>query len=141
MSLVTVTVRNKDRLAAKLKRLAPAAQAELAKVNITSADEMVASAQGLVPVKTGTLRNSIRSEPAETETGAVRVLAGGPSTTKEVRSGSGRPYDYALGIEFGNSHTPRQPFFFTSFRLLRRRHRARASRALNKSIKAVAGNV
>jgi hypothetical protein len=140
MALVTVTVRNKDKLAAKLKQLAPAAQAELSRVNIVSADEMVSTARSYVPVKTGALRNSIRSQSVGgVETGAVRVLAGGPTTTKEVRSGSGKPYDYALGIEFGNSNTPRQSFFFTAYRLIRKRHRSRASRALNKSIKAVAG--
>lgn len=136
---ITVKVRNKDRLAAKLKRLAPAAQKELNTVNLESAGEMVSTAKGFAPQgPTGNLKASIRAEPVGGETGAVRVLAGGPLTTKPVREGADASYDYALGVEFGNRHMRRQPFFFSAFRLLRKRHRARASRALTKSIKAVA---
>lgn len=137
-SLVIATWRNKDRLAAKLKQLAPEAQAGLAKVNLQSADEMVALAEGFVRVRTGLLKSTIRAEPVGGETDGVRVVAGGPATTKPVKDG-GYNYDYAMGEEFSNSHNQGQPFFFPSFRLTRKRHRPRASRALNKSIKKVAG--
>ena len=134
---VTVTVRNKDKLAAKLRQLAPAVQQAVAAVNAQSANDMAATARGLAPVRTGTLRASIHAAPAGTETGAWRVSAGGPTTTKAARGGQGS-YDYALGVEFGTSDTPRQSFFFTSYRLMARRHKGRVTRAANKALKQVA---
>jgi hypothetical protein len=135
---VKVTVRNREKLIKKFNALAPEAARALAAVNEQSANDMVATAQGFVPVRSGTLRNSIRAEPAGTETGAWRVLAGGPSTTKPARSGHGS-YDYALGVEFGTSDTTQVPFFFSSYRLMAKRHRGRATRAVNRANKKVAG--
>lgn len=47
------------------------------------------------------------------------VMAGGDMTTKEVREGSGEPYDYALGFEFGNSKQPARPFFYSTYNAMR----------------------
>lgn len=47
------------------------------------------------------------------------VEAGGDMTTKEVREGSGEPYDYALGFEFGTSRQPARPFFFNTYEAMR----------------------
>jgi hypothetical protein len=63
MGAVTVTVRNKDRLYAKLRRLAPAAEAALVTVNGEAAAEMVRLAQSYAPVKSGKLRDSIVATP------------------------------------------------------------------------------
>jgi HK97 gp10 family phage protein len=134
---VTVKVRNKDKLARKLKQLAPAVQQAMAEANGVTAQEMAATARGLAPVRTGTLRNSIGAAPAGTATGAWRVSAGGPATTKAARGSSGS-YDYALGVEWGTSDTPRQPFFFTAYRIGAKRHRSRVTRAANKALKQVA---
>ena len=137
---VTVKVRNKDKLARKFKALAPEAARAMAAVNEQSANDMVSRAQGFVPFISGTLYNSIRAEPAggTVETGAWRVLAGGPATTKPARNGHGS-YDYALGVEFGTSDTTQVPFFFPAYRLTARQHRARATRAVNRANKKVAG--
>ena len=134
---VTVKVRNKDKLARKLKQLAPEVQRAMAAVNAQSANDMAATARSLVPVLSGTLRNSIHAQPAGTETSAWRVSAGGPTTTKAARGGQGS-YDYALGVEFGTSDTGKVPYFFTSYRLVAKRHRGRVTRAANKAHKQVA---
>ena len=134
---VTVKVSNKDKLARKLKQLAPAVQAAITDANAATAHEMAATARGLVPIRTGTLRNSITAGPAGTATGAYRVSAGGPATTKAARGGQGS-YDYALGVEFGTSDTQKRPFFFTAYRVGARRHRSRVTRAANKAMKQVA---
>ncbi|AWO91938.1 MULTISPECIES: hypothetical protein [Bradyrhizobium] len=47
------------------------------------------------------------------------VEAGGDMTSKEVREGSGQPYDYSLGFEFGTSHQPARPFFFNTYEAMR----------------------
>jgi hypothetical protein len=131
-------VLNREKLIRKFNALAPEAARALAAVNEQSANDMVATAKGFVPVVTGTLQNSIRAEPAGTQTGAWRVLAGGAATTKPARSGHGS-YDYALGVEFGTSDTTQAPFFFPAYRLTARRHRGRATRAVNRANKKVAG--
>jgi HK97 gp10 family phage protein len=135
---VGMKVRRKDELFRKLSQLVPETAKELAIANNASADEMVARAKSFVAVKSGTLRDSIRKEPAE-GVAAVRVVAGGASTTKAVRAGADASYDYALGQEFGTSEARGQPFFFPAFRLIRKRHKARATRAINKAAKAVSG--
>jgi HK97 gp10 family phage protein len=49
----------------------------------------------------------------------VFVQAGGDLTTKEVREGSGVPYDYAEAFEFGTSRQPAQPFFYPTYHAMR----------------------
>lgn len=137
---VTVKVRNKDKLAKKFAALAPEAQRELAKANNDTADEMVTTAQRFVPVKTGTLRATIHKEQAGTETGAVRVVAGGPATTHPVRQGFDGSYDYAFSVEFGTSDTAAHPYFFPSYRLEKRKHKTRARRALKASTQKIAAS-
>lgn len=44
------------------------------------------------------------------------VQAGGPATTKEIRDGSGVPYDYAEAFEFGTSRQEARPFFWPTYR-------------------------
>jgi HK97 gp10 family phage protein len=135
---VNVRVLNREKLAAKLKRLAPEVQRALGEANERAATEMVASARNLAPVGlTGNLVASIRAEFVGRETGAVRVSAGGATTTKHARGGQGS-YDYALGVEFGTSDTTAVPFFFPAFRLVKRRHRGRTTRAINQAHKRVA---
>jgi hypothetical protein len=45
-----------------------------------------------------------------------RVTAGGDLTTKEVRKGSGKTFDYVRGEEFSTVTMPAIPFFFTTYR-------------------------
>ena len=83
----------------------------------------------------GALHDSIKVERVEGEAGqiAVRVQAGGASTT--VSSTGARPYDYALGIEFGNSTSPARPFFYPNYRIHRRKIRSAVTRAMRKALK------
>lgn len=149
---VTVTVRNKDRLFAKLKKLAPTADIELIKANGQAAEEMVRLAQSFAPVRTGALRDSIvatppgGTPPAHSQ-GAGQVV---PEGAFMVTAGNDK-VRYAGLVEFGtaphvnagidpgtqNPGARRQPFFFPAYRLIRKTMRSRASRALTKSIKAI----
>jgi HK97 gp10 family phage protein len=67
---------------------------------------------------TGDLEAScvVVSGPSELE---VFVQAGGTATTKEVREGSGVNYDYAAAFEFGTSHQPARPFFYSTYNAMR----------------------
>lgn len=139
---------NKDALFAHLRKLVPGVEVEVGKASLDSASEMASLARGYAPTgATGKLKASIRIEPGP-RVGSYRVLAGGAATTK---IGSGKPFDYALGVEFGTkAHTNagmfagsenpgarRRPFYWIAYRMMKKRIRARVTRALNRAIKAI----
>lgn len=66
---------------------------------------------------TGKLAESVRVEDGRHELELV-IAAGGELTTKEIRGGSGVPYDYALAIEFGTTKMEPNPFFFSTWRVM-----------------------
>jgi hypothetical protein len=149
---VKVTVRGKDRLFRKLKMLAPEAEKELTIANGESAREMVSNAQNFVPVRTGALRDSIVATPP----GALPPIysQGGDRDSAKtawlVTAGNSK-VRYGHLVEFGtqphvnagempgtqNPGAPAQPFFYPAHRLIRRRHKSKAGRALSRSIKKV----
>jgi hypothetical protein len=151
---VTVTVRNKDKLFAKLKRLAPAAEKELVAANGKAAEAMVGYARDFAPVHTGALRDSIVATPPggtpPSYSQGNRVV---PDGSWMVTAGNTN-VRYAHLIEFGtaphtnagrfagtqNPGTKARPFFWPSYRLVRKGMKSRASRAINKSVKAVVGS-
>jgi HK97 gp10 family phage protein len=81
------------------------------------------------------LRDSIRVEPGRRPL-QVFVRAGGPTTTKRGKL-SGRPYDYALANEFGTQKMAAQPFFWPTYRLLKKRIRAAMARRARLAISKV----
>jgi HK97 gp10 family phage protein len=98
----------------------------------SQADNLVQTMRGVVVHgPTSNLANSIRKEPGRKET-VVVVRAGGATTT--VQHG-GRPYDYARAVEFGTEKTPAQPFFFPTYRLMKKKMRSAMSRKITKRIK------
>lgn len=139
---VAVTIRNKDRLFAKLRRLRPRTTQELARSIAQSAEEVARLARQLAPRDSGDLIASIVAE--------VNPDAVGPSA--RVTAGNGKAY-YARWVEFGTAPHPQggsrpgtmhpgnrpQPFLFPAYRLLKRRTKGRIARALGKAARAVAG--
>ena len=143
--------RSKDRLLRKFADLAPEAQKNLEDAGGKSAREMAQMARSLVPVRTGALRESIAvtppggSPPRYSQGSLPRV----PEGAWAISAGNER-VRYAHLIEFGTeahitggrpagtAHpgTRAQPFFWPSYRVMARRHKGRASRALSKAIKA-----
>lgn len=100
------------------------------------AEDMANTMRAVVPVDKGVLKASIRIEPGKFP-GQVYIKAGGPTTTKQVRQGSGSAtYDYALAQEFGTAEHGAQPFFWPSYRLKKKRARraikSRVTRAIKK---------
>lgn len=142
---------NKDALFAKLQKLVPNIDKQMGAANLQSANEMASLARGYAPTgATGRLIGSIRVESGQ-NAGSYRVLAGGPATTKTVRAGSGKPFNYALGVEFGvkphvnaglfagtqNPGARKQPFYWPAYRLMKRRIKSRATRAIKNAINAI----
>lgn len=150
---VTLTIRRKDALLRKLGQIAPATQKALAESNKESAAEMVALARGFVPSKTGRLRDSIvATPPGQSPPDHAQGAGTVPEGAYAVTAGNGR-VRYAHLVEYGtaphvnagwasgtqNPGTSARPYFWPSFRMIRKKMRSRATRAINKAIKAVAG--
>lgn len=150
---VKLTVRNKDKLFASLKRTAPAIDAELRAALAQSGDEMVDKARSLAPEDDGDLIRSIgwgftrNTQSNASRSPAIVVTAGGERGTASVFQkfrlffgmGGKQPSNegafYARFVEFGTPDAPKQPFFFPAYRMLRSKLRGRLSRAVGKAIK------
>src|SRR3954447_1313449 len=85
-------------------------QAEL----LSAAQKRALQALEQSPDETGDLEESCTVVPGKDDLEFI-VQAGGPLTTKDIREGSGVPYDYAVGFEFGTSHQPARPFFYSTY--------------------------
>ncbi|OAF13922.1 hypothetical protein [Bradyrhizobium neotropicale] len=68
--------------------------------------------------ETGALEASCTVAPGANELEYI-VQAGGDMTTKEVRDGSGVPYDYSEAFEYGTSRQAARPFFWPTYRALK----------------------
>lgn len=93
---------------------------------VESGKKIVADMQGQVPVDTGALKSTIKM----VKTGPIRyaIKAGGAETTKDG-------YDYALAVEFGNHHSPANPFFYRTYRRNKRGLRRRVRKAIRDGIR------
>lgn len=153
--MITAQVRNKDRLFAKLKAMAPEAAKQLGVEALRAGEEMATLARSYVPVDKGDLRDSIvvtpggQQTPAYSQPGGSQVV---PEHAALVTAGNTK-VRYPHLVEYGTrAHTaggkfegatipavPARPYFWPAFRLIRKRMRARMTRALNKAVKQVAG--
>lgn len=131
-----------DELRAKVAAIPDAAHAAILKAMEEGAEEMVGMARRLVPVESGDLRESIGWTWGAAPRGAMilgtsRAAAGGDRIT--IFAGNEKAF-YARFVEFGTVATPAQPYFFPSWRALRKRIKARNTRAVTRAIKGIAGN-
>lgn len=132
-----MTIFGLSQLERKLRAIPKATRVEIRGVLEKSAAEMVTLAKALAPVDSGALRDSIRSEPGKNDL-SVLVMAGGEATTVAARSGQG-DYDYSLGVEFGTAENEEQPFFWNSYRAIKKKAKSRATRAIRKAARTAAG--
>lgn len=124
---VTGVEEMKKRIAA----LTDEVRAELQAANEKSAEALVERIKRTIPEgppENGHLRDTVRSEPGRHEL-SISVKEGDPE------------HPYAAPLEFGHmthgKHVPAQPHFFPSVKVEAKKHRGRASRAVNKAIKTV----
>lgn len=128
------------RLARKLRALPERAKTEISKAMEESANEIVALAKSLVPVSSGDLRDSIGWTWGAAPEGAMTLATVGARSGNiriTVYAGSDKAY-YARWVEFGTQAAPANPFFYVSYRALRKRAKGRISRAISRSARAVA---
>lgn len=104
----------------------------------TGAEELVAMMKRLAPIDTGDLQMSISWTWGAAPKGSV-VLAKSEPDNKGMRitifAGSKEAF-YARWQEFGTTEMPANPFFFPSWRALRKRIRSRIVRNMKKAVQA-----
>ncbi|MDB5574983.1 MAG: Phage protein gp10 family [Bradyrhizobium sp.] len=100
-----------------------------------NAAEWVGLAKTFVPEDKGKLAASITHHA--TDTGGQIVQAGGETTSRPIRKGAPVTIDYSDEQEFGNKEQQAHPFFWTAYRTLKRKMKARRSRAMSKALKEI----
>lgn len=130
------------KLRKKLEALVAVGRDEIRRAMETSADEIVALAKSLAPVDKGDLKDSIGWTWGKAPKGAMtlgKVQSDGVDSefTITIYAGNSEAY-YARWVEFGTQKMAAQPYFYPSYRALRRRSKSRVTRAVTKAIKKVA---
>lgn len=149
-------ITGREAVSKKLLALPKQVKARVGPEIVSQADEMVRMMRALAPVKSGALKRSIGVDKKSDMAGtySVRVKAGGRPTMVELRKGSGKQWDYALGFEYGiaahkaggkfkGAEIPairRQPFFWPVYRLVKKKYRRRIANAVRKGIKDISGS-
>lgn len=136
-------------LRAKMRALPKVAKDEIRAAIAQSAEEVVAMARRLVPVETGALRNSIGwtfGKPpegsmvlGEVGEGDLRAVIFAGSNATMVANERGHKWQLARLQEFGTTKMPANPYFFSSYRAVKRRVKGRVTRATRKAARKVAG--
>lgn len=148
------TILGLDRLNRKLKKLPAAAEKRVKEAMEQGANEIVAMMKSLAPEVSGDLKESIGwtwGERPKYSQAIATVKSTDGKLALTIFAGNSK-VRYAHLVEFataahenggmfaGTMHpgTKAQPFFFVSFRALRRRAKSRITRAITKSAKEVA---
>jgi HK97 gp10 family phage protein len=131
---VSAEMEGMDKLVARFRELREAiAKADDEEME-RNAEEMATTAEAAAPERKGVLRTTVRvikKAPRH-----YLVVAGGPSTRKRVKKGPKPTFDYARADEFGTQEMAAQPFFWPTYRRLRRRFRTRINARRRAIIKA-----
>lgn len=132
----------------KLKRTIPAKAVEFTrKAMEASAEEIVALMKRLAPKKEMHLVNSINwtwgDAPAGSlalgsmgsKDGRLRITIYAGDTNTIVTNSRGVEFQNAILQEFGTQEMPANPYFYVSWRALRKRAKSRMSREMRKGIR------
>lgn len=103
------------------------------------ADEIVALMKARVPVQSGDLKESIGWTWGDAPKGSIVIgkvrSASEGSERITIFAGNEAAY-YARWVEFGTQNMTPRPFFYVSYRQLKRRTKSRNTREMKKAIKA-----
>lgn len=94
-------------------------------------DMLVRQMISAAPEDTGNLSHSVRKVPGKVDT-QIRIVAGGFLTVR--KNISTKPFDYARADEFGTIHMAAKPFFFPTYRLLKKKMISSMKRKITASI-------
>ena len=107
------------RLRRRLEKVPLQVRAAAAAEALLRARQLGRAIQSAAPKDEGKLKESVRIEPGKFGD-RFYVKAGGPLTTRPVREGISATYDYALAVEHGTQKMKAEPFFYPTYRLLRK---------------------
>jgi len=85
-------------------------------------------------VQPGALKTTVSVVPDKSKDTVVRVVAGGFLTVRSSVGGS-RPFDYSRAAEFGTQKMQAEPFFFPTYRLMKKRIIAQMKRRIATEIR------
>lgn len=148
------SMQGRDRLLKRLAAMPKQAKTAVGAAMQQGANEITALQQSAAPTDSGDLRRSIKNVRGSytPDNPNVRGVGGGragdPDLTIHLVAGDAKAF-YAAFIEFGTAPhaqggrfkgtqhpgTRAQPYFFPPYRALRRRYKARVTRAMRKVIK------
>jgi HK97 gp10 family phage protein len=78
-------------------------------------------------VDPGALKTTVSVIPDRGKDTVVRVVAGGAKTTPTDRT---HPFDYSRAVEFGTQNMQAEPFFFPTYRLMKKKIIAQMKRRI-----------
>ena len=119
---ISVKVEGERKVLKRFAALPADVRAKVRPAVVQGAEEIAAFSRGLAPVETGALRDSIQTRDGDHD------------LAREVVAGSEAVF-YARWVEFGTPEAPSHPFFFVSYRALKRRVRRRIANAVRRAIR------
>lgn len=126
-----------QRLSKRLERIPEKVKEAVAPALAKSGGELVDKAQHLAPHLSGALEESITMTPGGQMTPAYSQPGGStlvPEGAVAVTVGN-EHVRYGHLVEYGTEHAPAQPYFWPSYRLLKKRMGMRIKRALSKAVR------
>ncbi len=154
--MARVTIKRSKQLSDKLKALRVATQAPVRAALGSAAQDMVDMMKGLVPDGPGTgdrdLKGTIKYHFGAAEGGGSDAVTGRSAATRATITAGDAKNPEARWIEFGtqphtnagtfagteNPGTPARPYFFPSYRALKKSAKAKVQRAITKAVKDIA---
>lgn len=128
------TAASLSRLRKRLEKVPLQVRAAAATEALLRAQQLGRAIQYAAPKDEGKLKESVRVEGGRFGD-RFYVKAGGPLTTRPVRDGVSATYDYALAVEHGTQKMKAEPFFYPTYRMLRKEIRKAIVDAARKAAK------
>lgn len=132
-----VLSRQSDRFFQRMALIPKAVKEAVQPALLKSGQELQAEMRNAAPADTGALRDSIsvtlpgQSTPAYSQPGGSRVA----KENEVIVSVGNNDVRYGHLVEWGSIHGHAQPFFFPSYRKLKKRITGRIKRAVSKAVK------
>lgn len=127
----------------RLERVPIEVRAAAASEALLQAQALGQAIQRAAPLDEGDLKASVRVEAGKYGD-RFYVKAGGPKTTKRVRSsekGNSPDYDYANAVEFGTKKKPPRPFFYPTYRASKRSIRSGMEATIKRAVANFNGQI
>jgi HK97 gp10 family phage protein len=135
MAKTAKSAQSAARLRKRLERVPMDVRAAAATEALLQAQALGRAIQRNAPLGEGDLKATVRVEGGK-RGDRFYVKAGGPKTTKPVRSagkGHAPQYDYANAVEFGTQKKPPRPFFYPTWRASKKAIRSGMEATIRKA--------